>query len=245
MSASATGVPTPTYQWSKNGTPISSAVNSTATNATFNIASASPTDTASYSVTISNPAGITNSVAVMLTVNSTMAATSLLPTNGATRVCYDTPLYITFNATPVLRLAGAVKIYNVTNAATPVDTINLALGSPQARTFNGDAQGFSLYPVIITSNTAAIYPHSGVMTNKQTYYVTMDDGVFAEHQRRLFRRALRQRMSGNSRPSQPAEGQSNQFRGRAGIYSGDFATVQGAVDSVPAGQHYAEALINR
>ena len=47
FTVAATGVPNPSYQWNKNGNPISSAVNNTATNATFTIASVSPSDMAS------------------------------------------------------------------------------------------------------------------------------------------------------------------------------------------------------
>ena len=230
----ATGVPTPTYQWNKNGTPISSGVNNTATNATFTMASVSPVDTATnYSVTISNPAGVINSVGVSLIVNSTMAATTLAPANNAMGVCYDTPLYITFTTTPVVRTAGTVRIYNITNSTTPVDTINLSLGNPQSRSFAGDGQSFNLYAVIITGNTAAIYPHSGAMTNNQTYYVTVDNGVFADASGAYFAGVTATNVwQFTTKPTGPAN--STNFV-VAADYSGDFATVQGAVDSVPGG----------
>lgn len=229
-----TGVPSPTYQWTKNGVPISSVVNPTATNATFTIASVSPADTATnYSVTISNPAGTTNSVGLSLIVNSTMAATAFSPANAATGVCYDTPLYITFNATPVLRSAGTVKIFNITNSLTPVDTINLSLGNLQSRSFAGDGQSFNLYAVIITGNTAAIYPHSGVMTNNQTYYVIVDNGVFADASGAYFAGISATNVwKFTTKPTGPANPTNFVV---AADYSGDFATVQGAVDSVPSG----------
>src|ERR1019366_3067422 len=134
-------VPARAYQWYKNGNPISTGVNPTATNSTLSIASTSPSDTANYYVQISNSAGFTNSATVTLTVNTTVAATTFAPANGATGVCYDTPLYVTFNAPLVLSNAGTIKIYNVTNSTTPVDTINLSLGTLQAHSaFAGDSQ---------------------------------------------------------------------------------------------------------
>jgi pectin methylesterase-like acyl-CoA thioesterase len=235
----ATGVPAPTFQWNKNGTPISSLVNNTATNATFSIASVSPSDTASYSVTISNPAGSTNSATVTLTVNSTMSPIAFSPTNGATGICYDTPLYLTFSSAPTLRASGAVKIFNTTNSATPVDTINLSLNvtnnasaqNVQSRTIGGDS--FTNYPVIITGNTAAIYPHLGVLTSNQTYYVTLDNGTFADTAGANFAGITATNIWKFSTKPGGAANVTNILVAADG--TGDFVTVQGAVDSVPSG----------
>lgn len=179
FTVAATGVPAPTYQWEKNGAPILSTVNQTATNATFTIASTSPTDTASYLCVVSNPAGTTNTVSVTLTVNSAgLTAVSLLPANNQTGVSYDTPLYINFSETPTLRTAGKIQIYALTNSTTPVDVIDMSQGTVQSRTIATET--FNTYPVIINGNTAAIYPHLDLLTSNQTYYVTVDDGVFAD-----------------------------------------------------------------
>jgi pectinesterase len=244
FTVAATGIPNPWYQWNKNSSPISSAGNNTATNATFTIASVSPSDMASYSCTITNLAGSTNSASVTLTVNSTMAATALTPMNGAIGVCYDTPLYITFNSTPVLNKLGKVRIYNVTNSTTPVDTLDLTLntnlpntGSTVNNAFNVQPRviggnTFYSFPVIITGNTAAIYPHLDLLTSNQTYYVTIDDGVFSDSTGAYFAGIsatnawqFTTKIAGPANPTNlvvAADG------------SGDFLTVQGAVDSVPA-----------
>ena len=78
FSVTATGVPAVAYQWKKNGVPISSALNNTATNATFTIASAAAGDINTYSCTITNLAGSTNTASVTLTVNSTMSAVAFV-----------------------------------------------------------------------------------------------------------------------------------------------------------------------
>ena len=234
FTVNATGVPTPAFKWNKNSSPMTDGGNiSGSSSATLSFSAVSPADIATYSVTITNLAGTTNSVNVTLTVNSLMAATSLSPSNGATGVFYDTPLSITFDQTPTLRSAGNIKIYNATNPATPVDTINLSLGNPQQRTFPGDAQTFSIYAVTISGNTATIYPHSSVMTSNQTYYVTADNGVFADANGAYFAgitdtNAWRftTKPGGVANPTNivvAADG------------SGDFLTVQGAVDSIPSG----------
>ncbi|MEY2879557.1 MAG: hypothetical protein RLZZ15_1937 [Verrucomicrobiota bacterium] len=60
----ATGTPAPTYQWRFNLNPISGA-----TNATYTLLSAQPTDVGNYDVVITNSVGAINSTAVSLTVN--------------------------------------------------------------------------------------------------------------------------------------------------------------------------------
>src|SRR6185312_3487151 len=120
------------------------------------------------------------------TNDSAMSVVSLKPPNGATGICYDTGLSITFNQPPVLRKAGKIRIFNITNSAAPVETIDLSLngtnGSQPRSAFPGDSSAFHYYPVVITGNTAAIYPHaaSGLLTSNQTYYVTMDPGIFTD-----------------------------------------------------------------
>ena len=236
FSVTASGVPTPGYQWYKNGSPISTGVNPTANSATLSIASATPADIGNYFVAVTNAAGVSNSVTVTLTVTSVgLTTTSVSPNNGATGICYDTPLYVTFSQAPVLRNAGTIKIYNATNSTTPVDTLDLSLNNlvnvqPHSA-FPGDGQPFNYYPVIVTGTTAAIYPHSGVMTSNQTYYVTIDTGVFADAVGAYFvgitdTNAWRL----TTKPGGPVN-PTNLVVAADG--SADFVTVQGAVDSIP------------
>jgi len=226
---STNGVPPPTYQWYKDGSPISSEANATATNDTFTIASAQPSDTATYSAVVSNAAGTATSSSATLTVVSAMTA-SLTPSNGAIEVCYDAPLYMAFDRTPVLTGTGQVNIYSVTNSVTPVDTIDTSLGSVQSRTIGTET--FNTYPVIVTGNTVAIYPHLGALTSNQTYYVTVDTGIVADTNGALFAGITDTNAwrfaTKTTGPTDP----NNLVVAADG--SGDFCTVQGAVDSVPS-----------
>jgi pectin methylesterase-like acyl-CoA thioesterase len=239
FSVGAAGVPDVAFQWNKNGVPISPAVNGTANSATFTIASAAPADIAAYSCTITNQAGTTNTANVTLTVNSTMSAVAFAPINGQAGVCYDTPLYVTFNQTPTLRTNGTIKIYNATNSVTPVDTIDLSLSMTANAAYAANIQPYNIggsvytnFPVIITGTTAAIYPHHGLIKSNQTYYVTLDDGTFADSVGAYFAGIsspgvwqFTTKVAGPANPTNlivAADG------------SGDFLTVQGAVDSVPA-----------
>jgi PKD repeat protein len=226
-------VPPPTYQWEKNNVAIANA-----TNATYTIVSAAPSDMANYSVVLANVAGSITSSNATLTVDSTMSAV-LTPTNGATGVCYDTPLYMIFDRAPVLSGAGRITIYNATNTATPVDTIDTSLGNLQPRTIG--TESFKTYPVIITNNTVTIYPHLRLLSYNQTYYVTVDPATFTDTNGALYAGitdttawTFATKLTGPANPNNivvAADG------------SGDFCTVQGAVDSLP-GTNTTYTLVN-
>ncbi len=74
LSVSANGSSPLSYQWLKNGAPISSA-----TSATFSITSAAPADSGSYSVTISNAHGSTTSSMASISV-AALTLSGLPPT---------------------------------------------------------------------------------------------------------------------------------------------------------------------
>lgn len=230
----ATGVPTPAYQWYKNGSPISSGSNNSATNATLVLAATSPSDAGStYYVVVSNTAGTTNSTTVTLTVNSTISAAAFSPTNGATALCYDTPLTVTFGSTISLGTAGTIKIYNVTNAGAPVDTIDVGLGAVQQRTFPGDGQSFSYQTIKTNGNTATIYPHFNTLSSNSTYYVTIDNGAFKDAAGANFVGISATNIWQFSTKTGGAVDTNNPVVNADG--SADFLTVQGAVNSIPSG----------
>jgi hypothetical protein len=231
FSVTASGVPSPTYQWTKNGSPIAGA-----TNSTLSFGSAVPTNAAVYAVVVSNPAGTVASSNATLLVNSTMSFTSLFPANNATGVCVDTPLRITFNVAPAVGTAGRIRIYNATNTATPVDTLDISLNvaaGVQARLIAG--AGYNTFPVTFAGNTANIYPHLGVLTTNQTYYVTIENvinGTFKDSAGATFAGINDSNVwTFSTKPTGPADTTDLVV---AADGSGDFCTVQGAVDSVPA-----------
>ena len=242
FTSGATGVPTPTLQWYKNGAAIANQTNSTLT-----IASAQGSDIAGYLMVAANTAGSVTSSVAMLTVDSTtLSAVTFGPTNGQTGVCYDTPLYVTFNGPISIVNSGSIRIYDSTNSATPVDTINMGSNSvvlsggigltnniqPHSL-FSGDSQVINYFPVIITGNTAAIYPHGGVLTSNQTYYVTMDNGIVADSTGAYFAGiSATNAWTFMTKPTGPANPTNLVV---AADSSGDFDTVQGAVDSMAPG----------
>ncbi|HEY1789788.1 MAG TPA: immunoglobulin domain-containing protein, partial [Verrucomicrobiae bacterium] len=242
---SAGGVPAPSYQWYFNGTPIPGAVASN-----YVIASVSPTNMGNYSALIANSVGSITSAVATLTVNSTMSIVTLGPANSATGICYDTPLYITFSTPPVLTTPGIgkIRIYNANNPSTPVDILdmsqNVTLETPfavnvQQRAIAGDT--FYSYPVIVTGNTAAIYPHLDLVTSNQTYYVTIDSTVFTDTNGAYFTGISSTNVwSFETKTGGPAN-RTNMIVSQDN--SGDFVTIQGAIDSVPA-NNTTPTLIN-
>ena len=145
--------------------------------------------------------------------------------------------------------SGQIRIYNAANPATPVDIIDMSSNTVLVSTlntgvyltnnfqphslFSGDSQVINYFPVIISGNTAAIYPHGGVLTSNQTYYVTMDNGIVADTSQAYFAGIsdantwrFTTKVGGPVNPT-------NIFVSADGTK--DFLTVQGAVDSVPPG----------
>src|SRR5208283_4061965 len=130
---------------------------------------------------------------------------------------------------PSVGTAGLIRIYNAANPSTPVDTVDMSLGALQARTVGGVA--LNSYAVLINGNVATIYPHSNVMTFNQTYYVTIDDGAFTDATGANFAGLTNtSAWSFSTKLAGPANS-TNLIVAADG--SGDFLTLQGAVDFVP------------
>jgi autotransporter-associated beta strand protein len=234
----ATGVPAPTFQWYKNGVAISGQTGSTLT-----FASAQGSNNGSYYLVATNTAGVATSSVVTLIVNSvTLAPITLSPSNGATGICVDTPLYISFNDSVSTVNAGKIRIYDAASPATPVDTLdmssntvvvnaNVGVYNVQSRNVAGTA--YRALPVmIISSNVGEIFPHAGVLTTNHTYYVTIDSGVFQDSGGAYFSGLTNttawQFTTKATGPANPT----NLIVAADG--TGDFSTVQGALDFLPA-----------
>ncbi|MEO6390933.1 MAG: pectinesterase family protein [Pyrinomonadaceae bacterium] len=211
------------YQWFKNGN-ILGGENS----ATLHFASVTPSDTASYTVNVSNGGGVVPSDPAQLTVVSAMSATAFSPTNNSLGRCTDTTLAITFNQIPQVGNSGHVKIFTL--GGTLIEDIDMSNAAP-TRVIGGNGTPYRYFPIIVTGNTATIYPKTPLAVN-QTYYVTVEPGAIKDLVNLPF--------SGFSdtttwrfttKTTLPAAA-STLFT-VAADNSGDFCTVQGAIDQVP------------
>jgi formylglycine-generating enzyme required for sulfatase activity len=97
FAVTAVGIPSPSYQWRKNGTTISGAIS-----AGLTIALAQASDTGAYSVVVSNGVKSDTSVAAILTVNFG-------------------PIFL-LQPQPLTVVAGQAASFNVTVAAYPLPT---------------------------------------------------------------------------------------------------------------------------
>jgi len=112
----------------------------------------------------------------------------------------------------------------VTKPGTPSGGAVATSRDYQLTIIGGFSDGFHFYPVIVHGDVATIYPHHNLLQYDRTYYVQIDPGVF----RGLggtsgwrFTTKRRAPPAGSTRVVVAADG------------TGDFATVQGAIDSVP------------
>lgn len=158
--------------------------------------------------------------------------TDLSP-NQRSNVCTDTLLRIRFSSSDVRLGAGTLRIYDAGGGL--VDTIDLGLNASngaQIRTIGG--ADYYAHPVILRGNEATVYPHPGVLRTQTTYYVLMDTG--------FFRDAAGADVEGVTDPAvwrfttkavlPDPEEVTNVIVAADG--TGDFATVQGAIDWIPA-----------
>ena len=170
----------------------------------------------------------------------------MVPANGAVNINPDTHLQISFLSAPELGAAGLIRIIDSADGRI-VDTLDLSIpagpdfrrrrpaGSPpdttvyQVNTIGGH-EGFHFYPVIVAGRTATIYPHSHVLNYGRKYIVKIDRGVFnpmtgfsgfASDTDWTFTTKKAPPPANATKLTVAADG------------SGDFDTVQGAVDFVP------------
>jgi hypothetical protein len=155
---------------------------------------------------------------------------ALTPATGAQHVCIDTPLTIVFNQTPRLGASGVIRVVRADGSV--VDSIDVSAAT-QSRVIGTAPTRFNYHPVIVTGSSAAITLHQALAYG-QTYHVLVDPGVFLD--------ASGQPFAGISDPNTwrfqtksagPNVGATTLSVAADG--SGDFCTVQGAIDFVPAG----------
>jgi pectin methylesterase-like acyl-CoA thioesterase len=224
------------YQWYRNGELIAGA-----TSSTLAFPSAQVSDAGVYTVVVTNSGGSTTSAPARLTVVSPMQAVTFSPANGATNLNIDVPLSITFDQTPRVGTSGTIRIWNAADNSL-YDTINLATdtntgvhapGPQSARSIGGSSWLYNYHSILVNGNTAVLYP-SKALQYGQTYYVTIEPGAITDQNGAPF--------AGFSDPfvwrfstkaAAPAAGTTALTVAADG--TGDFNTVQGAIDFVPAG----------
>ncbi len=166
--------------------------------------------------------------APVVVVNPLEHVASVFPAKGST-TCTDAPLRLFFDTPPVTGAAGKIQVFDV-DSATPVDSIDIA--APLTSQVIG-GRNYFYKPIIISGNEAYIYLRK-VLKPGATYYVNIDPGVFLAGPGGAPIGAVKDTETWRFqvRAAAPAAGASRVTVTADG--SGDFCTVQGAVDYVPA-----------
>jgi len=157
--------------------------------------------------------------------------TGRLPAPGATGVCADTQLRLSFAGPVTIGAAGKIQVFDAAAPDTPVASVDLA-----ATSFDDMLAGrhfFKNRPVFIDGNDAVVYLQSHALAGGATYFVTVDAGVFVDAAQGALGALTDPAGWQFTTAAAPAPADPTQLV-VAGDGTGDFCSVQGAVDFVPA-----------
>ncbi len=153
----------------------------------------------------------------------------MFPGNGAGNVCVDSPLRLTFNGAPVIG-QGKIKVLDASDNAV-VQVVDVA--ARVATRSIGGLPNFSCETAIVSGNGVTIYLPEGSLAYNRTYYVTIDAGAFKTDNGNYAGIANTTDWRFTTKAAPPAAGTTTLTVAADG--SGDFCTVQGAIDRVPDG----------
>jgi len=229
FSVTATGSPTPIYQWSRNGAPISGATSPALTLTNVQLA-----NTGAYTVSLLNDVGAVTSTAALLAIPSSMVVTAMAPANNAAAVNVDAPLSLTFDRPPVVGSIGRIRIFKAADDSV-VDTLDFG-AALQQRTVGTNSTLYNFIPVAIAGNTANFYMHEGVLAYGQTYYVQVESSALLDATGASFI-GITDKVTWRFTTKAAGPAATATALTVAADGNGDFTTVQGAIDAVPAGNN--------
>jgi pectinesterase len=140
---------------------------------------------------------------------------------------------------PVATYTPTPYTYNSPIHATNANTVpgtpsGVAVATPntyQLTIIGGFSDAFHFYPIIVRGNTATIYPHNNLLKYNKTYYVQIDPGVLTVADGSFTGVAGTTGWTFSTKKSAPAAHATRLVV--SGDGSGDFNTVQGAIDFTP------------
>jgi len=159
-----------------------------------------------------------------------LAVANLFPAPGATTVSPDSSLRITFAATPEIAATGRLQIHDAVTRAV-VDTIDLAV--PVATKAIGGLDHYRYSTFLLSGRDIWFFPRPGALAYGRSYYVTVDDGAVRHAGVGIAGLDRPNAWSFSTRAAPPASGTPRITVAADG--TGDFCTVQGALDFVPEG----------
>jgi len=171
---------------------------------------------------------LASSLSSLVLAQSGPATVQRWPAQGATRVNPDTHIVLTFPAPPAVGTSGQIRVYDSATRAL-VDTLDLAVPpKEQLAVIGGFTEGFHFYPVLVRDRTATITLHPHVLTYGKRYEIEIDPGAIVADGFQGIGAANRWTFTTRAAPP-PAR----QRVVVAADGTGDFNTLQGAIDAVP------------
>jgi len=161
----------------------------------------------------------------VLNARASLTVTQKWPTGEG--ACVDTPLRLTFSGPVKLGRAGKIVILRASDR-TVVDTLDLASAS---FTDICDGKAFRYDPIVIEGDTAVVHLHSHVLRLGEHYLATIDPQVFLDGRGTPFSGMTEK--NGWWFTVRPAPVRTPGKRIVAADGTGDFCTVQGALDDLP------------
>ncbi|GAW21361.1 hypothetical protein ANO14919_108800 [Xylariales sp. No.14919] len=172
----------------------------------------------------------------------------LYPANGQQNVSPDAQLKLTFSSRPEIGPSGKINVYD-SEEKKLVDTLDLSIPFSPSPYGNGSTKAnytdttkyqtniiggldFYFYPIIIRNNTATIYLHNNKLTYGRTYLVEIEPGVLNPAKGSFSGFTPGQPWRFSTKAHGPRDGATKVVVAADG--SGDFDTVQGAIDWAPA-----------
>ena len=159
-----------------------------------------------------------------------LSVTRFFPAPGATAVSPDTPLRLTFTAAPALGATGKIYIHDVATQAV-VATIDVQ--SPLGIKTIGGLDNYNYHTVLIADGEATLVLKPGALAYGRSYYVTIETGAFKSGADSFGGVELPTAWRFTTKPAAPTAAAKRLTVAADG--TGDFCTVQGALDAIPEG----------
>jgi len=166
--------------------------------------------------------------------NLPAGVTALFPPPGGTAICPDPPLRITFAGAPTLGTSGKIQVFN--SSGTAVASVDMS-ASTVTDTIGGTSF-ILLNPVYVDGNSAVIYLKTKALSYGQTYYVTVDSGAIRPPSGTLA-------ITGSTTWRFTTAGAAPSSLSALSVAldgTGQFCTVQGATDALPANSTAASTI---
>jgi pectin methylesterase-like acyl-CoA thioesterase len=158
----------------------------------------------------------------------TLPVVRFLPTAGATGVCEDTHLSITYQAPPTLNSSGTLRIRKVSDDSI-VWQVGL-LATPTVMQISVAGKTLNYYPVLVIGNTVEVIPQNNILQYDTEYYITMTAAFVTSSADSSAAITDNTTWRFRTRASAPPADQDYLV---ASDGTGDFCTIQGAVNAVP------------